>query len=336
MNLDEFKKNIDFNAKPVNQYLKKILIGEPAKLYKASSKYIETGGKRLRPLMVIKSCEMLGGSLNDAIPGAASVELIHNFSLVHDDIMDNDDFRHSTSTIHKEYGIPVAILAGDILFSKAFQILTSNADENPNLNKKSILDMIIRLSSACVKVCEGQALDVSFADNKEFPSEEKYIDMINKKTAALFEVSCAIGALSSPKSDDKDVTNLAAFGKHVGIAFQLIDDLIGVIGDPLITGKAVGNDIREGKKTYPILLALKKSNRIEKDEILHFFGNKKSTDIELKNVVKILLSLDIEKEVRDKASYHMNKAIEHINKYENNYSKQTLLDIAKFIVLRST
>ena len=118
----------------INNYFISFLSGEPSELYEASSHYIRSGGKRLRPIMVIKSCEMFGGSQEDALPAASAVEFIHNFSLVHDDIMDNDDLRHGIPTVHKNFGLPLAILSGDILFSKAFQILSTN--NNNSLKRK--------------------------------------------------------------------------------------------------------------------------------------------------------------------------------------------------------
>src|SRR5215211_1388851 len=168
----------------INNYFLSFLSGEPSELYEAASHYIRSGGKRLRPIMVIKSCEMFGGSQEDALPAASAVEFIHNFSLVHDDIMDNDDLRHGIPTVHKKFGLPIAILSGDILFSKAFQILsTTNVN---SIKDSSLLSMIKKLSSACVDICEGQAKDIQFSEDQNFPSEEEYIEMISKKTAALF------------------------------------------------------------------------------------------------------------------------------------------------------
>jgi len=119
-------KSLKKNANKVNNYLERKLNGEPKELYNAASHLITSGGKRLRPYMVLKSCEILAGKTKDALPAAAAVEMVHNFTLVHDDIMDNDEMRHGVSTVHKKFGMSVAILAGDVLFSKAFQIITSS------------------------------------------------------------------------------------------------------------------------------------------------------------------------------------------------------------------
>jgi geranylgeranyl diphosphate synthase type I len=259
-------------ATRVSEFTLSSLFGGPAELYRASSFYINSGGKRLRPFMVIKSCEMFGGLESNAIPAAAAVELVHNFSLIHDDIMDNDDVRHGVSTVHKRYGIPLALLAGDVLFSKAFQILSSTANAT-RIGNNAVREMVEKLATACVSVCEGQASDTGLANSESFPSINEYLDMVRKKTASLFEVSCALGVLSCPGTSKEDVENLSKFGIGIGIAFQLIDDLIGIAGDSNLTGKAVGNDIREGKKTYPIILAIRTASNDEKDKIMKVYGD---------------------------------------------------------------
>ena len=276
MKASSIRDELESNASMISDFIRSYLQGEPKELYQASAHYIVSGGKRLRPFMTIKSCEMLGGNSKRAIPPAAAVEMIHNFSLVHDDIMDNDEMRHNIPTVHNYYGTPLAILSGDILFSKAFKLLVAEGRKVGH-SENAISEMVARLSNACIYVCEGQAADVGMTSNRRFSSESHYIDMIGKKTAALFEVSCALGALSVADSANKDVENLSSFGRNVGIAFQLIDDLIGIIGDPKLTGKSVGNDIREGKKTYPILLALRNAKDNEKSKIFKVFGKNSST-----------------------------------------------------------
>ena len=167
MKTSSIRDELESNASEIKEFILSILEGEPKDLYQASAHYIISGGKRLRPFMVVKSCEMFGGSSKRALPAAAAVEMVHNFSLVHDDIMDNDDMRHSVPTVHKYYGMPLAILAGDILFSKAFQLLAVNG-RKAGLAEKAISEMITRLSTACIYVCEGQAADVNMASNKMF------------------------------------------------------------------------------------------------------------------------------------------------------------------------
>lgn len=259
--------------------------------------------------------------------------MIHNFSLVHDDIMDNDDMRHNIPTVHNYYGTPLAILSGDILFSKAFKLLVAEGRKVGH-SASAISEMVARLSNACIYVCEGQATDIGMTLNRRFSSGSNYIDMIGKKTAALFEVSCALGALSVIDSDNEDVENLSSFGRNVGIAFQLIDDLIGITGDPKLTGKSVGNDIREGKKTYPILLALRNAKEKERSKIIKVFGKNSST-ADLKLAVRTISDIGIEKQVKKAAKSHIDRAIKSIERYSYSYAKEILESSANFIVERS-
>ena len=332
----DIKDELESNASSVNQYILSLLEGDPIELYRASSHYIISGGKRLRPFLLIKSSEMFGGNLRRALPAAAAVELVHNFSLVHDDIMDNDDMRHSVQTVHKHYGMPLAILAGDILFSKAFELLAVNGRAK-GISEKAICEMVAKLSSACIRVCEGQATDVHMASmNDELSIDSpQYINMISKKTAALFELSCALGVLSAPNSSAIDVERLSWFGRNIGIAFQLVDDLIGITGDPKLTGKAVGNDLREGKKTYPILLALNNAKGENRSKILKIFGRKNASASDLKEAVGTISTIGIDQEIRLAARTHIEKAVQSLADYVDSEAKRALESSASFIVERS-
>jgi geranylgeranyl diphosphate synthase, type I len=321
-------KTITKSAKTVNRYLAKKLKGNPPSLYNAASYLIVNGGKRLRPFMVLKSCVVLGGKLNDALPAASAIEMIHNFTLVHDDIMDNDDIRHGVPTVHKKFGMPLAILAGDVLFSKAYQVIS-----NSKLSPTSSTQLVSRLAKACVDVCEGQLLDIKMAEAKKIPSQADYIKMVEKKTAALFDVSCSMGAICA-KAKSKDIENLSSFGRNLGIAFQITDDLIGVLGDPKVTKKPVGNDLREGKKSLPIVLAITKSKGKDKKNILKTFGNSRAKKTEIEIAVRDIRSLGIEKIVRKQAYQYAEKAKKSLNNYSGT-AKNELISLLDFVVKRS-
>ena len=321
-------KQIENNAKIVNKYLNSKLKGNPKKLYDAAGHLIVNGGKRLRPYMVIRSCQILGGKSSTAMIAASAVEMVHNFTLVHDDIMDNDEMRHGVPTVHKKFGMPIAILAGDVLFSKAFQII-SESKLSPNANTH----LISRLAKACVDVCEGQLLDIKMADEKRIPTEREYITMIGKKTAALFDVSCAMGAICATNKP-KDISNLSGFGRNLGIAFQITDDLIGVMGDPKVTKKPVGNDLREGKKSLPILMAIKLAKGNEKKIILKAFGNSKISKKDLNKAVEVIRSLGIEEKVRNQALKYAEKSEKSLLKYKGT-AKVELTALLDFVVRRS-
>ena len=321
-------KQIENNAKIVNKYLNSKLKGNPKKLYDAAGHLIVNGGKRLRPYMVITSCQILGGKSSTAMIAASAVEMVHNFTLVHDDIMDNDEMRHGVPTVHKKFGMPIAILAGDVLFSKAFQII-SESKLSPDANTH----LISRLAKACVDVCEGQLLDIKMADEKRIPTEAEYITMIGKKTAALFDVSCAMGAICATNKP-KDISNLSDFGRNLGIAFQITDDLIGVMGDPKVTKKPVGNDLREGKKSLPILMAIKLAKGNEKKTILKAFGNSKISKKDLNKAVEVIRSLGIEEKVRNQALKYAEKSEKSLIKYKGT-AKIELTALLDFVVKRS-
>jgi geranylgeranyl diphosphate synthase type I len=293
-------KQIEKNAKIVNKYLNSKLKGNPKKLYDAAGHLIVNGGKRLRPYMVIKS----------------------------DDIMDNDEMRHGVPTVHKKFGMPIAILAGDVLFSKAFQIISES-----KLSPNATTHLISRLAKACVDVCEGQLLDIKMADEKRVPAEAEYITMIGKKTAALFDVSCAMGAICATNKP-KDISNLSEFGRNLGIAFQITDDLIGVMGDPKVTKKPVGNDLREGKKSLPILMAIKLAKSNERKIILKAFGNTKISKKDLSKAVEVIRSLGIEEKVRNQALKYAEKSEKSLTKYKGT-AKVELTALLDFVVRRS-
>lgn len=320
--------SIEKNAKIVNRYLISKLKGNPQELYSAASHLIVSGGKRLRPYMVMKSCEMLGGKAKDSISAASAIEMVHNFTLVHDDIMDNDEMRHGVTTVHKKFGMPIAILAGDVLFSKAYQIVSLTS-----LPSNSVIDLVARLAKSCVEVCEGQILDIKMATSEKIPSQSQYVKMIEKKTAALFEVSCTMGAICA-NAKQKDISNLSRFGKSLGIAFQITDDLIGVLGNPTVTKKPVGNDLREGKKSLPILLAINRAKGQNKEIILKAFGNSFATQEDIENALKIIRRLKIEKTVRRQAQSYAQMAKKSLQSYSGS-AKKDLLSLLNFVVKRS-
>ena len=325
-------EEIKHTAKMVDDYIIANIKGKPDSLYNASLHYIVNGGKRLRPFLTIKSANIFDNRLDIILPIASAIEITHNFTLIHDDIMDNDESRHGVATVHRAYDLPLAILAGDLLIVKAFHFITNNAI-NAGLDKYIAIEISKRLAESCIAVSEGQVLDITFANEREFPSTDQYIDMIKKKTGALFEVSAEIGALSTNASM-KDVKNLANYGMNIGIAFQLVDDLIGVAGDPLLTKKPVGNDIREGKKTLPILLAMKKVDKNTQKDILEVFGNKQASNGSIKHIVDIIINAGIDDEVRMAAKSYVDQALDNIREYQGS-DAYALRALAEFIVERT-
>lgn len=219
----------------------------PAHLYEPISYTLQLGGKRLRPLFVMASCQMFGGDLNDAINPAIGLELFHNFTLLHDDIMDNAPLRRGKPTVFKKWDPNIAILSGDTLFAISNRyMLRTHAQAIPLL-----MDLF---TQTAIEVCEGQQLDMDF-EAQEVVSIPDYIEMIRLKTAVLLAASLKTGAIVAHASQP-DCSAIQAFGQYVGLAFQLKDDLLDVYGSADKFGKRTGGDIIEGKKTYLYLKAL--------------------------------------------------------------------------------
>ena len=319
---------IEKNAETINRHLSLKLTGKPKTLYDAAGHLIFNGGKRLRPYMVIKSCQIFNGKTSDALHAANAIEMVHNFTLVHDDIMDNDEMRHAVMTVHTKFGVPTAILAGDVLFSKAFQTVS-----NSKLDAKTNLQLVSILAKACVDVCEGQLLDIQMGEAKKIPTQSRYITMIGKKTAALFGVSCAMGATCAT-DNKKDISYLTSFGRNLGLAFQITDDIIGVTGDPNVTKKPVGNDIREGKKSLPILLAIKSAKGKDKEKLLKAFGNSKVSQRDLDAAVDVIRSLGIENIARGEALKYAKRAQRSLSTYSGT-AKEELVALLDLVVKRS-
>jgi geranylgeranyl diphosphate synthase type I len=316
----------------VNEYINSLLDGYPKLLYDASSHLIKTGGKRLRPFLVIKSCELFGGDPSRAIPAAAAIELVHNFSLVHDDIMDNDPIRHGVPTVHEKYGIPIAIVAGDVLFAKAFETINKIGEigvDDSIVNKATYL-----IAESSINICEGQVLDYEMSSNSNFHSTNSYFKMIHKKTAVLFGTSCRIGSLIGGANLEQE-KSMELFGRLLGIAFQLVDDVLGIEGDAKVTGKPVGGDIREGKKTYVISEALRLSKEEDKKNILTVFGKTSVSQEGIKKALASISGTGAAEIVRNQAESYAKKALEILGRFPDNTVRKSFDELLNFIVSRN-
>jgi geranylgeranyl diphosphate synthase type II len=219
-----------------------------------------SGGKRIRPFLILESCKVAGGKLEDALPLGCAMELIHTYSLIHDDLpaMDNDDFRRGKPTNHKVYGEAIAILAGDGLLTKAFEILSGHFLKYPNPNSMEIIYELAK-AAGTKGMIGGQVVDI-LSEGKEIDEITlKYIH--NHKTGALLEASMKVGSLIAGGSIET-ITTLTKYGKELGLAFQITDDLLNVLGDPKIIGKPVGSDKERGKGTFPGIYGIERSKEL--------------------------------------------------------------------------
>ncbi len=218
-----------------------------------STKASKPQGKRIRPLVVLLCNTMCGGNWQSALPASVSIELIHNFSLIHDDIEDKSDLRRGRITLWKKYGIAQAINTGDSMFSLAQINMLKLAD---SLNNHIASKASIKLNETCMILTGGQNLDIAF-ENERLVSQDRYMTMVSGKTAALLSASMEIGAITAGASSS-DQYYLKSFGENLGLAFQIWDDWLGIWGEEELTGKSTSSDLISGKKSLPILYSLEK------------------------------------------------------------------------------
>jgi len=246
-----------------------------------------SGGKHLRPTLCLLACEAVGGDWHKALPGAAALEVVHNFTLIHDDVQDKSSQRRHRPTVWTLWGTAQAINAGDGMWALAQLALLRLRDKGVPSDKMIRASRI--LAEACLKLCEGQYLDISFESRPDI-EEEEYLRMIDAKTAQLFDSSVSLGAIVGT-DDEQLVSQLGIFGRQLGLAFQIHDDLLGIWGTQKATGKSAYTDIREKKKTLPILCALKQATG-EKRERLASLYQKGSAPFTAEEVAEIVCILD--------------------------------------------
>ncbi len=304
--------------KEIDSTIKSTLEGKPENLYTASSHIITAGGKRVRPLLCILACRAVGGSDGDALSTASALELIHNFTLIHDDIMDNDNLRRGKKSVHRVYGQATAILAGDLLFSKAFELCDNRTTKI--------------LARASARICEGQEMDISFEDRVDV-TEQQYIEMIEGKTAVLLEAAARAGAVVGKGSED-EIENLASYGLNVGLAFQIKDDLLGVTADEEKLGKPVGSDVIKGKKNLLIIKALELLGGEKRERLMDILSKKDNSEVELREAVSLIDESRSAGYCREQMDYYCRKADDSLMKLRESDARAVLVELSGFITKR--
>ncbi len=331
--MSRLSSEISRSADKVNKFIETVvdLETEPKVLYRAARHIIDAGGKRLRPFLVLKTCKLVGGNEEDALAAASSLEMLHTFTLLHDDIMDQDEKRRGVPSVHTKWDVPIAIVAGDLLFAKVYEAITKHTDPK-RVKPKRILQVIEEISEATIVLCEGQTRDMLFED-KETVSEEEYFKMIEGKTAALFETSARCGGLLGGATKSQ-VKRLGEFGRYAGVAFQVIDDILALTADEKVLKKPVGNDIREGKRTLMVVYALKKASKSQRQKILETLGNQDASAEQIRETISLFESLGAIAYAKKLADKYIRKSKKALSKFPEGQDKEDLLNLADLIFAR--
>lgn len=287
----------------------------PLELYEPIDYAISCGGKRLRPIMVLMANDLFGGEIENAIPAALAVEFFHNFTLIHDDIMDVAPLRRGLPTVYTKYGINTGILSGDALLIKSYQFFEYL---EPSLFKKCVS----LFSEMGIMLCEGQQLDVNFETQNSLTYED-YIQMITYKTGVLSALSFKLGALIAG-AEEKQADLIYEYGKYLGIAFQIMDDYLDVFGDRNQVGKKYAGDIYENKKTVLYFVAQSVLDEKDQEELDYWYSKKTDNIDKIYSVEKIFRKVNIEHRVLEIVEEYNQKALYYLNQINAEEEKKEL------------
>jgi len=267
---------------------------EPSELYEPMQYMMNLGGKRLRPALLLMGCDAFGGDIYQAINPAIAIEVFHNFTLMHDDIMDKAPLRRGKTTVHEKWNSSVGILSGDAMLVEGYKLMMQ-------VNEKVLRPVLEIFNDTAIAVCEGQQIDMNFEQQKDVQINA-YINMIRLKTAVVLGGALKIGALIAG-ANQQDANLIYAFGEDLGIAFQLQDDILDVYGDPEKFGKQVGGDIISNKKTYLLIKALETADPAQLQELNYWLHH---TNFDAVKKVSAIRNLYDQLEIREKAEQEMN------------------------------
>jgi len=322
--------NIERLSKLISQEMEHIMPdGQPSELYKPVAYCLSLGGKRMRPLMTLLGCELFGGDVSQAISPALGLELFHNFTLMHDDIMDNAPIRRGKPSVHVKWSANTAILSGDVMFAMAYLNMMQVADNH--------LRPVMELFNKTVReVCEGQQYDMNF-ESMDGVSEKQYLEMIRLKTAVLPAACLQTGAIIA-NAPDNDADSIYRFGIGVGIGFQLKDDWLDVFGDESTFGKKSGGDIVSNKKTWLYIKALEQANPLQRRLLIDSYTGKiQDPDEKIRKVKEVFLELGIDKMAIQEMDRYYGQAFDSLNKVQvHDEAKHDLVLLANSLFNRTT
>ena len=298
----------------------------PSGLYAPIAYLLELKGKKIRPALTLLACNLYNDEVKETVNAALAWEIFHNFTLMHDDVMDKADQRRGQTTVHKKWNENTAILSGDAMLILSYMYMA----KSPSRNLKTLLDLF---SFTAAKICEGQQFDMEY-ETRTIISEEEYIEMIRLKTAVMFGACLKSGAIIGG-ANENDQQNLYDFGISLGIAFQIKDDWLDVYGDPDIFGKRTGGDILCNKKTFLLVTALQTANAEDKKALLEWMNNNTQSDEKINAVRKLYDKLNIREQVYVVLQNYCNQALNVLHKVSvETTRKKTLEDIAIDLIKR--
>jgi geranylgeranyl diphosphate synthase type I len=320
--MSELLPYLESVAQEIDLMIDRYFIDKVGELNKASAHLLAAGGKRLRPAVVMLAADAVKrGSSQDIIQAALALELTHTFTLIHDDIMDADNLRRGVQTVHTKWDMPTGILAGDVLYARAFEfICLAKAQDNAKVRAVSML------ARACADICEGQHMDMSFAHRNDV-DEYEYLEMVKKKTGVLYAAAAGIGAILAG-STAHQAKSLYLFGLNTGIAFQIQDDLIDLLTPAEKSGKDRASDLREGKQTLIMIKAREKGI-----DLLPY--KRELTDAEIDAVIKELNDKGVIADVKKVAADLVSASNKHLSLLPPSKERELLMEIGEFFVTRS-
>jgi geranylgeranyl diphosphate synthase type II len=297
----------------------------PSELYEPNNYFLSLGGKRLRPLMVLLGTKLYGEDIQRALPAALAIEYFHNFSLIHDDVMDQAPLRRGKATVHEKFGVNTAILSGDALLVYAYHAIAGV----PEKHLKMVLDIF---NKTAIEVCEGQQEDMNFQSRTDV-SEAEYLEMIRKKTSVVLAAALQIGALIGGASEE-DASSLYQYALHLGIAFQIQDDILDCYGDVQLVGKQTGGDILQNKKTLLLIRALELTEKQADPKLREAL--EKHSPHKVANVLKIFDDYQILESVTETRNGLIDKALQHLEATTlPETRKEWLRKLVDYLVIRN-
>jgi geranylgeranyl diphosphate synthase, type I len=304
---------------------------EPKIFYDALRWIPLSGGKRLRPTIAMLSCEAVGGVPESTLPLGIALEYLHNSTLIHDDIIDGDEWRRGLQTTHKKFGISMAIIAGDALIGETYRMLSYMAP--PEMESVIYKEIIRSIADAAKNFYEGEAMDIEFNDRFDVTIPE-YMVMIDKKTSQLYLIAAKCGALIG-RGSMKQVEKLEEYGRLFGLMFQIKDDLLNILTDQTALGKQkVGSDILNGKRTLMFIHAMTHANPIAKEKMMQIMGNTKATQDDVMNVIGIFRDCGSIDHAQDKLEEFRARAKTCLDVLDESESKKMLMALIDYSVTR--